>query len=278
MKQFLHQILITEEQTGQKKLTPPASLSAYILDPVSVGPDRRRPAVLICPGGGYERLSDREDEPVAMQFLSMGYHAFVLHYSVAPDCFPLPQLELASAISHIRSHAGEWLVDPDKIIVAGFSAGGHLACSLGAFWNREFLYGPLKTEPEAIRPDGMILCYPVISSGPCCHAGSFRNLLGKDAGDQEKRRLVSLEHQVGAHTPKTFLWHTATDDAVPVKNSLLLADALTEHGVSVEMHIFPEGRHGLSLANREVSEDDGRYIQPQCQVWISLAKTWMEHL
>lgn len=277
MKQFTQRIFITEEQAGHRKLTAPASLNAYILDPLTIAPDRRRPAVIICPGGGYGHLSDRESEPVATQFLSMGCHAFVLRYSLAPDGFPFPQLELAMAISHIRSHASEWLVDPDKIIVSGFSAGGHLACSLGAFWNREFLYGPLKLDPEAIRPDGMILGYPVITAGPYCHAGSFKNLLGTRDEDEAMRHLVSLEHQVGAHTPKTFLWHTSTDDAVPVKNSFLLADALTEHGVSVEMHIYPAGCHGLSLAAKEVSGADGRYVQPQCQSWLTLAKTWLEY-
>ncbi|WP_077610135.1 alpha/beta hydrolase [Clostridium sp. Marseille-P2415] len=277
MKQFTQRIFITEEQAGQKKLTAPASLHAYILDPLTIAPDRKRPAVIICPGGGYGHLSDREGEPVATQLLSMGCHAFVFHYSLAPDGFPFPQLELAMAISYIRSHASEWLVDPERIIVSGFSAGGHLACSLGAFWNREFLYAPLKLDPEAIRPDGMILGYPVITAGPYCHAGSFKNLLGTRADDEAMRHLVSLEYQVGAHTPKTFLWHTSTDDAVPVKNSLLLADALTAHGVSVEMHIYPAGCHGLSLATKEVSGADGRYVQPQCQSWLPLAKTWLEY-
>lgn len=277
MKQFTQQICISEEQAGHKKQTAPASLSAYILDSISVAPDRMRPAVIICPGGGYGHLSDREGEPAAMQFLSMGYHAFVLHYSLAPDGFPFPQMELAMAVSYIRTHATTWRIDPEKIIVSGFSAGGHLACSLGAFWNKEFLYAPLKLTPEAIRPNGMILGYPVVSAGAFCHAGSFKNLLGASAEEETMRRMVSLEYQVGSHTPKTFLWHTATDQSVPVKNSLLLADALTEHGVSLEMHIYPAGCHGLSLATKEVSGSDGRYIEPQCQSWISLVKTWLEH-
>ncbi len=278
MKNFTEKIYITEEQAGHGNSTVPASLNAYILDPISIFRERKRPAVIICPGGGYEHLSDREGEPVAMQFLSMGYHAFVLHYSVAPVGFPYPQMELAAAVSLVRSHASEWQIDTEKIIVAGFSAGGHLACSLGAFWNQEFLFGPLKLNPEDIRPNGLILGYPVISSGPCCHPGSFTNLLGARAEDQTLRRLVSLEHQVGSHTPKTFLWHTSTDHAVPVKNSYLLADALTEHGVNVEMHIYPAGCHGLSLANQEVSGEDGTYIVPQCQSWVPLVRIWMEHL
>lgn len=278
MKQFKTPIVISKKQAGKNKLTEEAFLNAYLLDPILIAPERKRPAVIICPGGGYGHLSDREGEPVAMQFLSMGVHAFVLNYSLAPDEFPYSLMELANAVNLVRSHASDWLIDPDKIVVCGFSAGGHLACSLGAFWNQEFLYKAMEVTAEDIRPNGMILGYPVITSGAFSHQGSFLNLLGTSAGDEAMQRLVSLELQVGSHTPKTFLWHTSTDDAVPVKNSYLLADALTEHGVSVEMHIYPAGCHGLSLATREVSGDDGRYIVPQCQSWISLAKTWLEQL
>lgn len=277
MKQFTQEIFISEKQTGHKKLTAPAKLFAYVLDPVTIAPDRRRPAIIICPGGGYGHLSDRESEPVAMQYLAMGYHVFVLHYSLAPDVFPYSQMELAMAVSYIRSLESKWLIDTQKIIVSGFSAGGHLACSLGAFWNQEFLYGPLGLTPEAICPNGMILGYPVVSAGSCCHAGSIKNLLGTKSEDESMRHLVSMEYQVGPHTPKTFLWHTSTDDSVPVKNSYLLAEALTEHGVNVEMHIYPSGCHGLSLANKEVSGDDGRYVKPQCQSWIPLVKIWLEN-
>ena len=105
----------------------------------------------------------------------------------------------------------------------------------------------------------------------------FQNLLGTHANDENLRRLVSLEHQVGSHTPKTFLWHTASDSNVPVANSLLLAEALTRHQVSLELHIYPVGCHGLSLATEEVSSSDGRYVEPQCQSWVSLLKTWLEH-
>lgn len=278
MKHFTQELIISEEQAGSKKQTPPAKLRGYLLDSISVAPDRKRPAIIICPGGGYEYTSDREGEPVAMQFLSMGCHAFILDYSVAPDEFPRQVMELALAVSYVRSHEEEWQIDPKRLVVAGFSAGGHLACSLGAFWNREFLYGPLGLKPEDLRPDGMLLAYPVITSGPYAHTGSVKNLLGGRAGEEAMRRLISLEYQVGPHTPKTFLWHTSTDQSVPVQNSLLLANALIEHGVNVEMHIYPTGCHGLSLATEEVSGADGRYVEPQCQGWLKLAKAWLEHL
>ncbi|MBS6952153.1 MAG: alpha/beta hydrolase [Enterocloster asparagiformis] len=255
-----------------------ADLTAYLLDPMKETADRLRPAVVICPGGGYTRLSEREDQPVAMEYLAAGFQVFSLHYSVAPAVFPRALMELALAVRLIRSHSAQWKVDPRRIVVSGFSAGGHLACSLGVFYNQDFLCNPLGLSPEEIRPDGLLLCYPVITSGEFCHAGSIESLLGAAAGETRQRRLVSLELQAGPHTPPTFLWHTSTDQTVPVENSLLFAQALRRHGVSLELHIYPTGRHGLSLATREVEGCDGRYYEPACQSWIGLAKTWIENL
>lgn len=254
-----------------------ADLTAFLLDPMAETADRLRPAVVICPGGGYTRLSEREDQPVAMEYLAAGFQVFSLHYSVAPDVFPRALMELALAVHLIRSRSAEWHVDPRRIIVSGFSAGGHLACSLGVFYHHDFLCKPLGLTPEQIRPDGLLLCYPVITSGEFCHAGSIESLLGAEAGDADRRSLVSLELQAGPHTPPTFLWHTVTDQTVPVENSLLLAQALRRHGVSLELHIYPTGRHGLSLATHEVEGCDGRYYEPACQSWIGLAKTWIRN-
>ena len=122
---------------GQK--TGEAVLHGYLLDAISVAPEKKRPAVIVCAGGVYARRSDREAEPVILQFLSMGYHGFLLDYSVAPNRFPTSVRELALAVSMVREHAEEWHVDPEKIFVCGFSAAGHLCCSLGEFWNMELL-------------------------------------------------------------------------------------------------------------------------------------------
>lgn len=273
---FLSWKVVLPKEQGMIREEEAADATAYLLDWGEK--PKVRPAVVICPGGGYHNLSPREGEPIAMQFLSMGYHAFVLRYRVAPTCFPTSLQELALLMAQIRRHSREWNVDPDRIAVAGFSAGGHLACSLGTFWNREFVCGPLGVKAEEIRPDGMILSYPVITSGQWAHANSFIHLLGEDAENEEKRRLVSLEFQVGPHTPKTFLWHTAADEIVPVQNSLLLADALVRNHVSLELHIYPEGPHGLSLATEDTSVGLGERIEPWCQSWISLAGEWMKHL
>ena len=272
-------IQVTQAQCGHSCSHPQADLTAYLLDPMAETKERLRPAVVICPGGGYNHVSQREDQPVAMEYLAMGCQVFVLHYSVAPDRFPRALMELALAVDLIRSRSEDWHVDPKRILVSGFSAGGHLACSLGVFWNRGFLYGPLGKGPEEIRPDGLILCYPVITSGKYAHRGSVETLLGPEQlADPEMVELFSLEKQVGPHVPPVFLWHTWTDQSVPVENSLLLAGALREHGVSLEMHLYPRGIHGLSLATREVEGQDGRYYEPSCQGWIQLAKAWIDAL
>lgn len=252
-----------------------AALTAYVLDPVSAAPEKLRPAVIVIPGGGYHKRSNRENEPIVMRFLGMGCHAFALEYHVAPHRFPTALQELALSVAVIREHAEEWRVDPDKILVCGFSAGGHLACSLGTFWNRPVAYEAIGRTPEQIRPDGLILCYPVITSGAYCHPGSIENLLG-EAPEEGLKALVSLENQVTPDMPPVFLWHTLTDETVPVENSLLLASALRRAGVNFELHIYPSGGHGLSLATPETGGDQERLLEPCCQTWISLVQSWIE--
>lgn len=278
MKLLTWDLPLVQPESGGSAKAERASVTAYLLDWGEDGTRKKRPAVVICPGGGYGHLSQREGEPVAMEYLAMGYHAFVLRYTVAPGRFPQGLLELALLVAQIREHSQEWEVDAEKIVVSGFSAGGHLACCLGVFWNREFVYGPIGRKAEEIRPDGMILCYPVITSGIYCHSGSFENLLGNEAKDQEKRELVSLEKQAGPHTPKTFMWHTMTDETVPVQNALFFADALVQSGVNVEFHLFPSGRHGLSLAREDTCKGQEDYIEPRCQCWIRLAGEWLKGL
>ncbi len=256
-----------------------ADLYTYILDnSVEMRPNRKRPVIVICPGGGYTMTSDREAEPIAMQYLARGYHAVILRYSVAPARYPLALLQLAKSVAYLREHAEEFHIDTAKIILQGFSAGAHLAASLGVFWKEQFISEVLHTETEIVRPNGMILSYPVISSGKFAHTGSFEALLGADSSDPEKRKKQSLEFQVTTDTPPTFLWHTVTDDCVPVENSLLFFEALHKYKVPVELHLYPTGVHGLSLANEETSHEDGGCIQPECQSWMELACTWIRNL
>ena len=174
----------------------PAELTAYLPDNFpDLGPDRRRPALIICPGGGYHKLSNREGEPVALRFLGLGYAAFVLYYHVAPQArYPIPQRQLLAAIDHVRSHAEEYHVDPTAVIPMGFSAGGHLAGCAALLWNRPEIVRPMEKKAAAYRPDGAVLCYPVISAGAHGHLDSFRNLLGEQY--DKKAPGLSLENQV----------------------------------------------------------------------------------
>ncbi|MCI8530132.1 MAG: alpha/beta hydrolase [Lachnospiraceae bacterium] len=257
---------------------PETKLITYIQDYYEEVAIDTRPLVLICPGGGYVGTSNREGEALAMQFLAMGYHAAVLKYSCAPAVYPTALTELAASMLLIRQNVKEWHVNPDQIIVLGCSAGGHLAASLGVFWEEAFLAEALNiksSELKLLRPDGMILCYPVITSGEFAHRGSFQNLL--QDREEELSEKMSLELQVSPKTPPTFIWHTYTDGAVPVENSLLFVSALRKAGVSVEFHMYPEGGHGLSLANRLTCNRGGDAVQEECTSWISLVHTWMEH-
>lgn len=240
------------------------------------GLDTTRPAIIICPGGGYRFLSDREGEPVALRFAGLGYAAFVLKYHTAPvGQYPIPQRQILAAVDHVRSNAELYHVDPKAVLCMGFSAGGHLAASAGTFWNKPEVYRSLKKKSEAYRPDGLILGYPVITSGEFGHKGSFENLLGDNY--EELLELVSLEKRVTRRTPPTFLWHTADDTTVPVENSLIFKAALEARGVPVEMHIYPHGVHGQSLADRTVFAPDKMWqLSAICNVWVSRCDTWIQ--
>lgn len=258
---------------------PGARLITYIQDYSPALAMEKRPLILICPGGGYGRTSDRESEPMALAFLAMGYHVAVLRYSCAPAGYPTSLVELASAMILLRGKAEEWHIDAEKIVVQGCSAGGHLAASLGMFWDEDFLAEKLGLEGkshEILRPYGMILCYPVITSGEFAHRGSVEKLLG-DRQD-ELADAVSLENHVSDKTPKAFIWHTFSDQSVPVENSLLLISALRKAKIPTEFHMYPIGPHGLALATHLTETSDGRNVQEECASWIGLAEVWLKDL
>ncbi len=236
---------------------------------------KERPLILMCPGGGYRRTSDREAEPMALTFMAMGYHVAILRYSCGENVhYPVALMQLAKAVCMVRENAHEWGVVRDKIIVQGCSAGGHLAASLGVFWKqREELWEPFAAAAEDVRPNGLLLSYPVISSGEFAHGPSFERLLGP-AYETEKD-AQSLENYVTGDTPPTFLWHTLTDPTVPAENSLLFLTALRHHKIPVEFHLYPEGGHGLGLASPLTMRPDGYGVQPACQSWIHLAEGWL---
>lgn len=250
------------------------TLTTYIIDSSKEFIHNERPLVLICPGGGYEMVSDREGELLALQFSAMGYHTAILRYSVAPAVYPTQLLEVAKAITTIRNHAKEWNVLSDKIILQGSSAGGHLAASFCCFYKEDFLAEKTGVKSKELKPNGLMLDYPVITSGEYAHRGSFVNLLG-DRYD-ELLEKVSLEKQVHADMPPAFVWHTYTDDCVPVENSLLFVSAYRKYNIPMEFHMFPKGGHGLSLANRLTVSPYGEPIMPEVGAWVAMAGRWLE--
>ena len=231
--------------------------------------DNYLPTMIVCPGGGYGMVSDREAEPVALEYFAAGYQVFVLTYSVkerAKNFEPLCQL--AATIAHVRKYADEWRVMKDKIAVSGFSAGGHLACSLGTLYNEEkFL--EVWNRDDDIRPNAMVLCYPVITADEFTHKGSIKNVSGSEEGTEEYA-WFGLNNHVDSTTPPTFLWHTASDTCVPVENSLAMAKALSTEKVPFELHIFPEGWHGMSTCTNEVGANDA-YLRR----WIEWSVAWL---
>lgn len=212
--------------------------------PEGVSRNRKRPAVLILPGGGYNHVSPREGEAVALRFAARGYAAFVLRYSVIPSAFPTALREAAMAMRYIRENAERFGVDPGMVAAMGFSAGGHLCGTLGTMYDCPEVadIGPA----EQIRPDALGLCYPVAVSWGKTHEETFDNI---SRGDPALRRRLSLDALVRPDMPPVFLWHTRDDGAVPVRNSLVLASALEEAGVDFTMHIYRHGEHGLSTAD-----------------------------
>ena len=227
--------------------------------------DTVRPCVIVVPGGGYAMVSPTEGELVAERFYVAGYQTFVLTYTTnllsAAPLGGLPMGELARAIRMVRSRAGEYKVDPNLVVLCGFSAGSHLCGSICVHFEDAAEDNPAYKDISA-RPDAAILSYPVITSGPFAHQGSFQCLLGRDIyerKDPETAKLLeywSLEKQVSENTPPIFLWQTITDETVPVENSILMEQALRKHGVPHALHLFSAGRHGLSLADTRWADQD----------------------
>ncbi|MDV4152079.1 alpha/beta hydrolase [Clostridium sp. AL.422] len=256
-----------------------AYINVYIPDnSEEININKKRTTIVICPGGGYVGTSDREAEPVAFRFLSEGFNVIILRYSVAPNRFPSAILELSATMNYVHEMSETWNVDNNKIIVCGFSAGGHLVGSLGVLWNKDFISEALKIKKSNIKPNGMILGYPVITSGEFAHKGSFENLLGEESSKEEREKL-SLEKLVSKDTPQTFLWHTFDDGAVPVENSLLFANSLNENKIPFELHIYPSGVHGLSLCDEtSANKNDLNHINTHVESWFKLAIKWIDSI
>ena len=226
--------------------------------------DKPLPCVVVMPGGGYRRRVRHEAEPIAEFFNSRGFHAVIVEYRVAPNRFPSGLCDAQRAVRILRYNAEKWQIDPNRIVVCGFSAGGHLAASSLVYPEA---YEPSDEIDEMSHiPSGGILCYPVISvEEDFGHVGSGKNLIGADRYEEEKSRH-SVNNKVSDKAPPVFMWHTSDDGEVNVKNSLTFASALRDNGIPFEMHIFPKGKHGLGLATDRA--DVGQ--------WTILAADWIE--
>lgn len=235
--------------------------------------NRKRPCIVICPGGGYGFVSQREAEALAVHFITEGFNAFVLTYSIAPHTFPSQMLEVAAVMELIHKSADEWNCDTDKILIMGSSAGGHLAAHYSTMFDckevREYF-------PDSKAVAGTVLNYPVITSNQnYWHGGSFKNLLGKADLTDDDTRYFSCELNVKETTPPAFIWHTAEDGCVPVMNSLLYAQALSNNKVPFELHIYPFGGHGLSTADIhtvDAENDVTRHVSG----WLFELKKWLK--
>lgn len=252
-----------------------ASLTCYVPDPSEKIRRSKHPAVLICPGGAYYFTNDREAEPIAFAYLAKGCACFVLRYSCRPASYPEGIREVALAMEYLTSHAEELHLDPDALVLCGFSAGGHLAANYAVRWNQPDFFdrwGGSSGTAVLPRPAALILGYPVITAGPDAHALSIENLTGKNP---EAIAEVSLENQVTEAMVPTYLWHTAADEMVPVQNSLLFASALAKNNIPFELHIYPEGAHGLSLCDERTAEFD-RHRNLYCRSWFEESWKFLE--
>jgi acetyl esterase/lipase len=224
--------------------------------------------VVICPGGGYRILaSSHEGYDIAVKFNEIGVSALVLYYRLPEDSAQVekkyaPLQDAQSALALVRRNAAKWNVDPAKVGIMGFSAGGHLAATAATHFSKD--YSGLHTGLN-LRPDFQILLYPVISMRPFGHGGSKQSLLGKNPTEEELA-LFSNEEQVTAQTPKAFIVHAADDNGVPLKNSLLYTERLTENKVPVDLHVYAKGGHGFGLNNKTTSGD----------LWFDRLITWMK--
>lgn len=225
-----------------------------------------RPTIVVLPGGGYETLAEHEKTPVGAWLNTLGITALLVKYRHAPRYrHPAPMLDAQRAIRTARAMASEWNIDPTRVGVLGFSAGGHLCATVSNLFDDGLPNAADPVDRHSSRPDVSIPTYPVISfSAPFSHAGSGKNLLGPSLNANTQREL-SMETRVTPRTPPTFIFHTVDDKVVPVENALVYATALRANGVPFELHVFQPGGHGVGLATQH----------PVLKVWSDLCANWL---
>ena len=245
---------------------PEATLEGYILDcEITLGQETNRPAIVVCPGGGYVYCSPREAEPVALRYTARGYHAFILRYSTGWDAADFaPLKEVSWAIGYIREHADEWHVDPNKIATCGFSAGGHLALAAG-------LLGENK-------PNAMILGYPAVNIPNFPGVNFMLQLLTgrKDVTDEDSYRL-SLANHITKESPPAFLAATA-EDPLTGFGALAVVQKYSQLGLGYELHIFQHGPHGYSVADETSADGSSQVVNASFAKWHDMSVDWLKKI
>lgn len=245
---------------------PEATLEGYILDcEILYGQEKKRPAVLVCPGGGYLYCSPREAEPVALRYAANGFHAFILRYSVQWNAAGFSPLEEVSwAIGYIREHAEEWNIDADKIVACGFSAGGHLALASGLLAEN--------------KPNALILGYPA-TCAPNIKGGDFmlKLLEGKDQVTDADAAKYDLVAQVNKAAPPMFVAATA-DDMLTGFCTLPLVMKYTQLGLKCELHMFQHGPHGYAMADVTSADGSEQMVNTAYAQWHGLSVLWLRKI
>ncbi len=258
-------------------------MQTFVHDDATGACGRKRGAMVVLAGGGYLFLAnDREGEPVALNYFAAGYNCFLVNYSVdQKSAFPRPVQDVSKAIVHIRRNAEQYNIDPERIYVIGFSAGGHLAASIGTFWAEDWARSGEDMEFGENKPAAVLTCYPVITGeNNIRHQHSIMRILGYPIGledpDREGLDRYSIEKHINENTVPAFIWHTFEDTCVPVENSLLYASALRAAGVHFEMHIYPKGDHGFALANKETWWGAEHLDNPHVATWFADSLEFLE--
>lgn len=256
-----------------KENRPDVFLEIFIAEPLG---NKKRNAILVIPGGGYVSIcADREGEPIAMEFMTYGYNGFVLHYTVGrKEPYPAQLREVTMAMKHIKDNAESYGIDPDKIFVTGFSAGGHLAACAGVFWNRTEATEGLDIPYGYNKPRGIMPIYPVIN--PKGNLFTIKNLLCKDDPTKEESDYVSIDLHVTQDSSPAFIVHSADDEMVDARNSLDLAMAYANAGVEYELHIFPHAQHGVALGNSLTDMGNPKWNDQMISRWVEMAAYWAD--
>ncbi len=235
---------------------------------------KQRPIVIVCPGGGYTHLSNREADPVALSFMAKGFHVAVLKYSIDPYAlFPNSLIELSKAVKYTRDNASRFGIIKDKIAICGFSAGGHVTATFSTLWNRDFVKFLTEVEAEENKPNAIILGYPVITKRWLEKSGVINKILNEFT--LEEFKLISANENVSKDTPPAFIFHSFEDKTVPVSDSLDFAKAMEENNVPFELHIYEKGVHGFVLGNELTRMDENQPIDGNGYTWLEMSCKWL---